>query len=265
MGTAWPMFEQTPVCSAILCGIATHVVDHVCTPCPEGENNTAGDDSSGANTVCDGYLTNTLVIFLQLSGVYEFNPVVELAMTDSISNVLATEDIIAEVGLNNDTKIVNETTGEFAAEFFIFVQSQTSEDPQEVLTTNFVRGEFQQALMAEFEENDLGFTMSNFALREEPAAMEASEKTRAETVMMIILIFVVGGMGAFLFKLMCLKEEKRLQPENLPMGRMNTLQGEYSVANQQSSASLPSSRETTPLAQGDATSSNLGRGNSFQM
>merc|ERR1711907_603532 len=199
--TAWPMFEQAPVCTPIYCGMAEHVVDHVCTPCPEGENNTAGDDSSGANTVCDGYLTNTLVIFLQLSGVYEFNPVVELAMTDSISNVLATEDIIAEVRLNNDTKIVNETTGEFAAEFFIFVQSQTSEDPQEVLTTNFVRGEFQQALMAEFEENDLGFTMSNFALREEPAAMEASEKTRAETVMMIILIFVVVGMGAFLFKL----------------------------------------------------------------
>merc|ERR1712185_285396 len=140
------MFEQTPVCSAILCEMAHHVVDHICTPCPSGENNTAGDDSSGANTVCDGYLTNTVVIFLQLSGVYTFDDTVELAMTDSISNVLEAEGIIAEVSLNNDTMLLNETTGEFAAEFFIHIQSQTDEDPQEVLATNFVRGEFGQAL-----------------------------------------------------------------------------------------------------------------------
>merc|ERR1711898_74842 len=108
--------------------------------------------------------------------------------------------------------------------------------------------------------------MAGFALLEEPAAIEAGEGTRAETVMMIILMFVVVGMGAFLFKLMCSKEEKRLQPEHLPMGRMNTLQGGYSAANQQSSASLPSPKETTPLAQGDASSSNhLVHGNSFQM
>jgi len=41
------------VCAPVLCAVNYHVIDHACEPCPAGTYNVAGDDASEADTACD--------------------------------------------------------------------------------------------------------------------------------------------------------------------------------------------------------------------
>ncbi|MBL93593.1 MAG: hypothetical protein CMH56_17465 [Myxococcales bacterium] len=43
-------------CSPILCGVNEFVANHICTPCPAGSTNARFDDASGADTICDATL-----------------------------------------------------------------------------------------------------------------------------------------------------------------------------------------------------------------
>ena len=47
------LFHLGTECEATLCVEDYHVVNNICIPCPSGQSNLAGDDSSGRDTTCD--------------------------------------------------------------------------------------------------------------------------------------------------------------------------------------------------------------------
>jgi len=264
---AWPVFEDPPVCSAVICGVSEHVINHLCIPCPEGENNTAGDDASGANTVCDGPLTDTFVVQITLHDVFSFNDVEQNALNDAISLVFAEQGVVADVSMDNITMTWNSTSGDFTADFIIAVQSDSETDPAEAVATNFVGSmEFTDALSAEFEEAELGFVITPGDTKVIAEAITAAEEegTSAETVVMVILIVVVFGMVGVLAKLICFPKANKNFSTDIPMGRVNVMQkNAYQAANTSSQAAMAS--ETSMLTGSSSSQAHLTSQSSFQM
>jgi hypothetical protein len=260
----WPDFEDIPTCTAIICAMNEHVDNHVCVPCPEGELNTAGDDSSGANTVCQGMLTDDLMVWISLQDVFNFTEDDETALYAAISSTFEQQGVVAEVSMDNSTMVWNATTGDFTAMFTIDVQSESDGDPAEAVATNYLETEeFTDALNAAFEEADLGFAINadDVALVPEAITAAPDEPTSPETVAMIVLIVVVVVMALILLQQLCCKDEKRL-PRADAVGRMHSLGNNYAPANTASTVELG---ENSSLTGGSSSKAALTSQNSFQM